>query len=103
MNLPERIYMVGIGGIGMSALAQMMKDHGTEVSGSDREESPTTELLESKGIKVIIGQRTENVPTNADIAIYTEAVPEDHCERVRARELGIPEMSYFAMLGDVTH
>jgi len=97
-----KIFMTGVGGIGMSALAQLLKDHGHEVSGSDRAASPTTELLESKGIRVIIGQASENVPTDAERLIYTEAVHPDNIERMRAAELGIPEISYFGMLGEVS-
>lgn len=95
-------YCVGIGGIGMSALAQYLKDHSVEVSGSDRESGPVTELLESEGITVMIGQKGENVPEDADIVVYSDAVPEDNPERARAAELGIPQLSYFCMLGKVS-
>ena len=97
----KKIHFIGIGGIGMSALAQYFRDQGVRVTGSDREENPVTELLEKKGIQIIIGQREENVPTDANMAVYSDAVPEDNSERVRARELGIPQLSYFAMLGEV--
>ncbi len=98
----KKAYFIGIGGIGMSALAQYLKDQGAEVSGSDREESPVTALLESKGIAVVIGQKVENVPHDAEIVIYSDAVPEDNAERVAAREYGIAQLSYFAMLGRVS-
>jgi UDP-N-acetylmuramate--alanine ligase len=94
--------MIGIGGIGMSALAQYLTDQGVSVSGSDREESPTTELLESKGIHVSLVQKAENVLADAGTVIYSEAVPEDNPERVRAKELGIREVSYFEALGEAT-
>ncbi len=100
--MPKCIYMVGIGGIGMSGLAQLLTDQGCEVTGSDREASPVTELLESKGIKVAIGQKAENVPTDAELVIYSEAVWEDNPERVRAKGLGIRQISYFAGLGEVS-
>jgi UDP-N-acetylmuramate--alanine ligase len=96
------IYMIGIGGIGMSALAQLYAAHGESVTGSDREAGPTTELLERKGIKVVIGQKAENVPEDADVVVYSDAVPYDVPERVRARELEIPEHSYFHALGEVS-
>lgn len=101
-TIPRKVFMSGIGGIGMSALAQMIAERGEVVSGSDREESPTTELLERKGVSVAIGQKAENVPTDADIFVYTAAVPEDNVERVRAHELGIPQVSYFEMLGSAS-
>lgn len=94
--------MVGIGGIGMSALAQLLLDQGVDVTGSDRDTSPVTELLGSKGIMVQIPQHAANVPEDAEVLIYTEAVPEDNPERERGRELGIPEYSYFDMLGVVS-
>ncbi|HET9641378.1 MAG TPA: Mur ligase domain-containing protein [Candidatus Paceibacterota bacterium] len=97
-----KIHFVGIGGIGMSALAQYFKDHGDTVTGSDRDVSPVIEMLEKDGIAVLIGQKSENVPTDADQIVYSDAVPETNPERVRAAELGIPQKSYFQMLGEVS-
>lgn len=98
----KKVHMVGIGGIGMSALAQYLLDQGIEVSGSDRDSSPVTELLGAKGIIVSLVQHAANVPDDADLVIYTEAVWEDNPERMRAAELGIPQRSYFFMLGEVS-
>src|ERR1700722_18214576 len=98
----RKAYFVGIGGIGMSALAQYMQDHGDSVSGSDREESPVTEMLRAKGITVVIGQKAENIASDTAIVIYSDAVPQDNPERVQASLLGIPQLSYFAMLGEVS-
>src|SRR3989338_4834196 len=98
----EKAYLIGIGGIGMSALAQHLADQDVAVSGSDRSPSLVTELLEKKGIEVKIGQKAENVPADAGIVIYSDAVAEDNPERVRARELGIPTQSYFSMLGKIS-
>lgn len=95
------VYMIGIGGIGMSALAQLYQDKGYAVSGSDREESPTTRLLKEKGIIVHLLQTGERVPNTLSFAVYSEAVPEDHPERVRVREQGVRELSYFEALGEV--
>lgn len=97
-----RAYFIGIGGIGMSALAQLMKDHGVRVMGSDREESPVTELLHEKGIAVAIGQQEENLPADIDVVIYSEAVWDDNPERIEARRRAIPQMSYFTALGEVS-
>ena len=98
----KKIHFIGIGGIGMSALAQYFRDQGMRVTGSDREENPVTELLEKKGIQIVIGQKEENVPADAEIVVYSDAVPEDNSERVRAQEFGISQLSYFAMLGEVS-
>lgn len=99
--MSTKVYMIGIGGIGMSALAQLLLDQGALVAGSDREESPTTELLERKGVTVHIGQQAENVPVDTELVIYSEAVWEDNAERRYAKEQGIPQRSYFEALGDV--
>jgi UDP-N-acetylmuramate--alanine ligase len=98
----KKIHCIGIGGIGMSALAQYFNDRDVSVTGSDREASPVTELLESKGITVVIGQKVENVPADADAVMYSDAVPVENPERARARELDIPQKSYFAMLGEIS-
>lgn len=98
----KKAHFVGIGGIGMSALAQMLLGQGVVVSGSDREKSPTTELLERKGIVVSLTHASENVPKDADVLIYSDAVPEDNPERLRAEERGIPQKSYFQMLGEIS-
>lgn len=98
----KKFHFIGIGGIGMSALAQLLAHDGAQVTGSDREASPVTELLESKGITVAIGQKAENVPDDAEQIVYSDAVHEDNPERMRAKELGIPQCSYFEMLGKVS-
>lgn len=102
MNFPRKIYCIGIGGIGLSALAQYLKALGHDVTGSDREASRVTELLESKGIRVAVPQDAKNIQEGMGLVIYSAAVPEDNPERIRARELGIPQMNYFEALGKAT-
>jgi UDP-N-acetylmuramate--alanine ligase len=97
-----KVYMIGIGGIGMSALAQLYKAEGGEVSGSDRDASPVTDLLVKKGIPVALAQKPENVPENAELVVYSDAVWEDNPERMRAKELGLRQISYFEALGEVS-
>lgn len=97
-----RVHMIGIGGIGMSALAQYLRGQGMRITGSDREASPVTELLEKKGISVFLVQEAGNVPDDTELVIYSEAVWADNLERMRAKELGIEERSYFDVLGDVS-
>ena len=102
MTRAKHIYFVGMGGIGMSALAQLFQHQGKSVSGSDREESPTTALLAEKGIDVCIGHDQCNIPADTELLIYSDAVPADNAERVRAREMNIPQTSYFEALGKVS-
>ena len=98
----SKVYLVGIGGIGMSALAQLLASRGAHVSGSDREASPTTELLKEKGIQVFIGQSAVHLPENTELLIYSDAVPAENPERRRAHEKKIKQISYFEMLGDIS-
>ncbi|MCR4275953.1 MAG: Mur ligase family protein [Candidatus Parcubacteria bacterium] len=105
-NGMKKAYFIGIGGIGMSALAQYFKDQGMTVTGSDRDPSPKVyEVLATKEIEVLVGHNASNVPTDADLVVYSDAVvdgSEGFVERLRARELGIKEESYFAALGEVS-
>lgn len=92
--------MVGIGGIGMSALAQLLLNDGKNITGSDLVSDPATDLLKTKGIDVFIGDG--NVPENAEVLIYSDACSEDNQERIQAKEMGIPELSYFKALGEIS-
>jgi UDP-N-acetylmuramate--alanine ligase len=94
--------MVGIGGIGMSALAQLYASKGIHVSGSDRGESPVIDLLRSRGSEVFKGHDATHMPTETSLVVYSDAVPADNPERVVARERGIRELSYFSALGEAT-
>jgi len=95
----HRIYFVGIGGIGVSALARLMRSRGTQVSGSDVVDSELLRALESEGIAVAVGHDRGNVPDNTDLLVYSAAVPEDNPELARAHDLGVPIMSRGEFLG----
>ena len=94
--------MVGIGGIGMSALAQLYVHQGCVVSGSDRADSPVIALLREKGVAVVLDQARARVPETCDRLVYSDAVPQDNRERTEARARGIRECSYFVALGEAT-
>jgi UDP-N-acetylmuramate--alanine ligase len=98
----ERIFFVGIGGIGMSALAQLYLTQGKGVVGSDRDSSKVTALLESKGVKVFIGHNAMHITKDVTLLVYSDAVGDTNPARMRARELGIREVSYFKALGEAT-
>lgn len=95
--------MVGIGGIGMSALAQLYAHEGAEVSGSDRSEQPTTKLLREKGIAISIGHSASSISEDTQLLVYSDAIPVDSPERMQAHKLGIPEESYFEALGKIAN
>lgn len=96
----KKIHFVGVGGIGISAVAKMLIRIGKSVSGSDANESEITDDVKNSGIKLFIGHNEKNVPKDADLLIYSSAVPKTNPERERAKELGIQEMSYFEFLGE---
>nr|WP_240541270.1 UDP-N-acetylmuramate--L-alanine ligase [Bifidobacterium santillanense] len=80
-------HFIGIGGAGMSVLAEMLHQRGVAVSGSDRERSAKTDRLEALGITVAFGQRAENV-AGADTIVYSSAIKPDNPEIVAAHEAG---------------
>ncbi|MEK7509870.1 MAG: Mur ligase domain-containing protein [Patescibacteria group bacterium] len=94
--------MVGIGGIGMSALAQMLVSRGHLVSGSDRESSPVTDMLTAKRIEVFVGQDISHLPPETELLIYSDAVPAENPARAEANEKKIKQISYFEMLGVIS-
>jgi UDP-N-acetylmuramate--alanine ligase len=94
-------FFVGIGGIGASGLARLMRAQGHEVAGSDSTEDTLTRELRDEGIDVVIGHDAGNLPEGTELVIYSEAVPEDNPELVAAREMGIRTATYFETLGAV--
>src|SRR3989338_6894729 len=98
----NKIYFVGIGGKGKFAPAQLFLHQGKTVTGSDRDESPVTAMLAKKEIPVSIGHEQRNIPADVELLIYSDAVPADNRERVRARDMNIPPTSYFEALGAVS-
>ncbi len=100
------IHFIGIGGIGMSALARLCLTEGKKVSGSDRSPSDITRALELEGAKVFGSHAKENIGDETQVVVYTEAVnekTEGYEELLRAREKGIVTMNYFDALGMVAN
>ncbi|MCF7846566.1 MAG: hypothetical protein K9M51_00605 [Candidatus Gracilibacteria bacterium] len=97
-----RIHFSGIGGIGISALAQLCLSRGDVVSGSEKVRSEVFPVLERLGIPVIMQQRTDNITEDLDLLVYSEAVPETNPERKAAKKRGIRQASYFEYLGEVS-
>ncbi len=97
-----KIYCSGIGGIGLSAYAAMQMQNGHEVWGSDKSDSWLVQDLRSQGAHISLNQDGSFVPSDCDLFVYSEAVPADAPERIRARDFGIPMQSYFHALGQLT-
>lgn len=97
-----KVFCSGIGGIGLSAYASHLRAVGHEVSGTDKADSATVQSLKSRGISVTLNQDGSAVPKDAELFVYSEAVPPESPERVKALELNIRQISYFAALGELT-
>jgi UDP-N-acetylmuramate--alanine ligase len=87
----KQYHLIGIGGIGMSGIAQLFLKRGIKVSGSDLKEGKATEGLRKLGAKVFIGHNAANI-SGADLVVYSSAIKEDNAEIVEAKRLGIPLM-----------
>jgi UDP-N-acetylmuramate--alanine ligase len=97
----KRIHFIGIGGIGMSGIAEVLANLGFEVSGSDMKLSNNTDRLENiYGIKIYEGHAAENVG-DAQVVVYSSAVREDNPEMMAAREIGIPVIPRAEMLAEL--
>ncbi|MBQ6058949.1 MAG: UDP-N-acetylmuramate--L-alanine ligase [Clostridia bacterium] len=94
----QQIHFVGIGGVSMSALAEIMHLRGTKVTGSDNSESPAVAHLREIGIPVWHGHRASQVE-GADLVVYTAAIPQNNVELAAAREKGIPVVERAVFLG----
>lgn len=97
-NSNKHIHLIGIGGISMSAIAEILLKHGYRVSGSDMKDSKILHKLQKHGAKVFIGQSKENVQ-NPDLVVYSAAIKENNPERVKAKKLNIPIIDRAEMLG----
>ena len=100
MRRVRRIHMIGVGGTGMSGIAEVLVNLGYEVAGSDLRDSPVTERLRNKGVEVFIGHRQENVGS-ADVVVSSSAVDESNPEVVAAREARIPVVPRAEMLAEL--
>lgn len=98
----KKVHMIGIGGIGMSALARYYKSHGWDVSGSDSGESDLINDLRSEGINIKKYEDEGNISYDLDLVVYTIAIQETNLELVKAREMGIEVLTYPEALGKIS-
>jgi UDP-N-acetylmuramate--alanine ligase len=94
------VHLVGIGGIGLSAIARVLHGTGYVVSGSDAQDSMLLGILESEGITVHRGHDAQNV-TGADLVVMSSAVPESNVEVAAARQAGVPVVKRAQLLGEM--
>lgn len=100
-NNPIHVHFIGIGGISMSGLAEILLDEGFTISGSDSKESDLTKHLEAKGISVFYGQKASNIIPGIDLVVYTAAIHEDNPEFAQAKAQGLPMLSRAELLGQI--
>ncbi len=94
------IHFVGIGGIGMSGIAEVLINHGYTVQGSDLKESPITKRLSEQGARIFIGQRAENLE-GAEVIVVSTAIKEGNAELDAARARGLPVVRRAEMLAEL--
>jgi len=100
-NKKVKVHFVGIGGIGMSGIAELLLNLGYRVSGSDLKESDITKRLASLGGSVVAGHRAENVAADVDVVVTSSAVRKNNPEVVAAKDRGIPVIPRAEMLAEL--
>lgn len=100
-NHPIHIYFIGIGGISMSGLAEILLTEGFRVSGSDMKESELTESLAGKGAAIYYGQKASNLTPDIDLVVYTSAIHPDNPEYIAMNRLGLPSLTRAELLGQM--
>ncbi|MCI8814002.1 MAG: UDP-N-acetylmuramate--L-alanine ligase [Lachnospiraceae bacterium] len=98
---PLHVHFIGIGGISMSGLAEILLHKNFQVSGSDAHESPLTKKLKEKGATIFIGQRASNIDDSMELVVYTAAIHPDNPEYACVVEKGIPMLTRAELLGQI--
>ena len=98
---PCHIHFIGIGGISMSGLAEILIDRGFTVTGSDNTPSPLTEHLAEAGAKIAFPQSADNVTDDIDIVVYTAAIHPDNPEYAACAKKGLPMLTRAQLLGQI--
>jgi len=100
-NTDKCIHFIGIGGISMSGLAELLLHHGFRVSGSDSKSSELTEKLETLGARISYPQAAENIADGIDVIVMTAAIRENNPELMAARAKALPVLTRAELLGQV--
>lgn len=98
---PIHIHFIGIGGISMSGLAEILLKEGFTVSGSDTKESPLTKKLETEGARIAYGQKAENITPDIGCVVYTAAISRGNPELIEAVAQKIPMLTRAELLGQL--
>ncbi len=98
---PIHVHFMGIGGVSMSGLAEILLEEGFTITGSDMNKSALTTQLEEKGVKVYYGQIAENITSDIDLVVYTAAIREDNEEWIAAKDANIPMLTRAELLGQI--
>lgn len=98
---PLHIHFIGIGGISMSGLAEVLLEEGFQISGSDSKESPLTRSLEKKGAKIFYGQKASNIADSTELVVYTAAIHPDNPEYSYAVSRNLPMLTRAELLGQI--
>lgn len=100
-NKYKNVYFIGIGGVSMSGLAEILVQKGIKVSGSDMKKGASTIKLENLGVKINYGHKAENITDDIDLVVYTAAIKDDNPELVAARAKGIDAVERAVLLGSI--
>ena len=100
-NKPIHVHFIGIGGISMSGLAEILIKEGFTVSGSDARQTPLTEQLEKNGAQIFYGQKAENIIDGIDCVVYTAAISKTNAELMEAVARKIPMLTRAELLGQL--
>ena len=98
---PVHVHFIGIGGISMSGLAEILLEKGFTISGSDSKESDLTRMLAAKGARIFYGQRADNIIPGIDVVVYTAAIHPDNPEFAEAGNKQLPMLSRAELLGEI--
>ena len=98
---PIHVHFIGIGGISMSGLAEILLKEGFTISGSDNKESALTDHLEQMGAKVFYGQKASNIIPGIDVVVYTAAIHPDNEEYAEAVRQKLPMLTRAELLGQL--
>ena len=96
----KNIHFIGIGGIGMSGIAELLHNQDFNITGSDLSKSSNVERLEKLGIQISIGHSAENI-NELDLVVYSDAIPKDNCELIETKKQNILCYSRAKMISQI--